>query len=877
MDLNADVDTGTTFKRRRATLTKNPPPSAFPFAHSLRKPQSTAILQRAPSAPQVRSQATSQSNRDFHHRTQSSAFDSSTSSLDHLSRDHSPVFPSSDSFATAANNRQSPLTSTSASQASDARHNDLIGAPFDASGLLSSFQAVTTNEKYNTGVQSPQPPPLNHVNTSPDLRQHPLRTSQTFGPGGLAMMEVTPPKSENGILSPKRFSGDGQAKPAGPFRKKSGFSSFVNNMLGSPRTIKISAPENPLHITHVGYDNQTGQFTGLPADWQRILSDSGIPKTEQEQNPQMMVDIVETYRSNFDGTDDGVWQKFDHAKLSNSPQSSSNSSSHQGPGLTSPSIGSNSTAYSPMVGVMSPPASPRFPQNHEGSFENPRAPPPIPKAPVTSPAPAMRSGQAIMMPNRAPPRPPQQHLRDLAPARPAPSPPVTRDLPLRPSEEHPKQPPLTSSTPVLPPTPGDAARSRANSKSSALTPPRSQAAVQSPVQYQQQQEHAMMLAQQAIQSKQLDRSRSQRQAAQGAPDVPPKMLPQHASPNVPQTQFTAVTDSPALHGTQQMAMVGPAPGPRPRTRRQQSTMVDITARLKAICSPGDPTTKYTNLNKIGQGASGGVFTAYETGTKRCVAIKQMNLEQQPKKDLIINEILVMKDSKHKNIVNFIDSYLHNGDLWVVMEYMQGGSLTDVVTFNVMSESQIAAVCREASGFMMTLMTLHLHSKNVIHRDIKSDNILLSERGDIKLTDFGFCAQINDTQNKRTTMVGTPYWMAPEVVTRKEYGRKVDIWSLGIMAIEMIEGEPPYLTESPLRALYLIAKYGTPRIKDEQALSPVFRDFLHFALRVEPEKRASAHDLLHHPFLQNCAPLASLAPLVQSARESRAAEKANRGH
>ena len=343
------------------------------------------------------------------------------------------------------------------------------------------------------------------------------------------------------------------------------------------------------------------------------------------------------------------------------------------------------------------------------------------------------------------------------------------------------------------------------------------------------------------------------QAQQALPVRAPskRQQPQQPTPPTPQNQFQRPELNGVPHPSQQ-ARAGP--GPRPRHRARQSTSIDIVARLKQICTEGDPRDIYTSLTKIGQGASGGVFTGYENGTNRLVAIKQMNLEQQPKKDLIINEILVMKDSSHPNIVNFIDSFLVLGELWVIMEFMEGGSLTDVVTFNIMSEGQIAAVCRE------TLKGLqHLHSKGVIHRDIKSDNILLSMEGNIKLSesrshlqatdltnslaDFGFCAQINEAHNKRTTMVGTPYWMAPEVVTRKEYGRKVDIWSLGIMAIEMIEGEPPYLTESPLRALYLIATNGTPAIKDDQALSPVFKDFLYFALKVDPEKRASAHDLL----------------------------------
>ncbi|KAI9258240.1 Pak2 protein [Sporodiniella umbellata] len=301
-----------------------------------------------------------------------------------------------------------------------------------------------------------------------------------------------------------------------------------------------------------------------------------------------------------------------------------------------------------------------------------------------------------------------------------------------------------------------------------------------------------------------------------------------------------------------------------RVKEKKHAMKDaeVIERLRTICNEADPTLIYQRMRKIGQGASGGVYIAYSQGSDFPVAIKQMNLEQQPKKELIINEILVMKESKQKNIVNFIDSYLWRGDLWVVMEYMEGGSLTDVVTNNMMMEGQIAAVCYEVLEGLQ-----HLHSKGVIHRDIKSDNILLSSFGDIKLTDFGFCAQLNEMQSKRTTMVGTPYWMAPEVVTRKEYGPKVDIWSLGIMAIEMIEGEPPYLNENPLRALYLIANNGTPKLQNREALSPVFRDFLDKCLEVEVDRRPSASIMLQHPFLELADPLPSLAPLIRAAREA----------
>eukprot|EP00049_Salpingoeca_infusionum_P007768 m.126081 g.126081 ORF g.126081 m.126081 type:complete len:486 (+) comp13817_c0_seq1:112-1569(+) len=294
---------------------------------------------------------------------------------------------------------------------------------------------------------------------------------------------------------------------------------------------------------------------------------------------------------------------------------------------------------------------------------------------------------------------------------------------------------------------------------------------------------------------------------------------------------------------------------------------EVLARLREIVNPANPRELYEGLSKIGQGASGTVYTATEKSTQRSVAIKSMNLAQQPKKELIINEIIVMREYNQENIVNYLDSYLVSDDeLWVVMEFLAGGSLTDVVTETILNEGQIAAICRECLKALA-----YLHDRAVIHRDIKSDNILLGMDGSVKLTDFGFCAQLANEASKRSTMVGTPYWMAPEVVTRKQYGPKVDIWSLGIMAIEMIEGEPPYLNENPLRALYLIATNGTPELQNPEQLSDVFKDFLSRCLEMSVDDRASAQELLQHDFLKKAAPLRTLVPLIRAAKQALAGQ------
>jgi hypothetical protein len=281
--------------------------------------------------------------------------------------------------------------------------------------------------------------------------------------------------------------------------------------------------------------------------------------------------------------------------------------------------------------------------------------------------------------------------------------------------------------------------------------------------------------------------------------------------------------------------------------------------LQMVVNPGDPRLRYKNLIKIGEGSTGTVFVANDLQQHNAlVAIKRMNLHKQQRRELLFNEVVIMRDYKHKNVVEMYGSYLVDDELWVVMEYLAGGALTDIVTKTRMDENQIASVCKSVLRSLA-----FLHANGVIHRDIKSDSILLSSDGRVKLTDFGFVAQVSHDLQKRKSLVGTPYWMAPEVISRLPYGTEVDIWSLGIMIIEMIDGEPPYFDQPPLQAMRFIRDMPPPKFKDTMhRISPRLQGFLDRMLVRDPTQRATAAELLEHPFIRQVTSTDCLMSLIQ---------------
>lgn len=617
----------------------------------------------------------------------------------------------------------------------------------------------------------------------------------------------------------------------------------------------VSNPINFTHKVHVGFDPTSGNFTGLPDTWKSLLQHSKITNEDWKKDPVAVIEVLEFY-SDING-----------ASANNTP-------------INSPALGPKNSGFQDLI-------KPPNKANYKPTRVAPK--PPVPyhlTQKSSSPQPQPQSQpqpqhhqhqhpqhpqypkhhQHPQHPNVAQPPPPgssqqQGHSNvsplsnlmnnsskenDLVPVRKAPPPPPSSQNQSKPQANHydpssaqnyPKSTgparglsvgaPSTSVPKQVPPAlpnsdkvsnPGMKQFNLTNKLDDAVKPLHINKPSMPPMRHEMDHQGTNKVENKnMVKDQELNRSQSK-----GQPSKTPKQI---------------------------------------KKEREKLNEMQVISKLKTVVNNDDPTPLFKIIEKAGQGASGSVYLAESLKQNhKKVAIKQMDLNVQPRKELIINEILVMKDSQHRNIVNFLDSYLrNNNDLWVIMEYMEGGSLTEIIDNNdfKLTELQISIICRE------TLKGLqHLHKKHIIHRDIKSDNLLLDAQGNVKITDFGFCAKLTDQRTKRATMVGTPYWMAPEVVKQKEYDEKVDVWSLGIMTIEMIEGEPPYLNEEPLKALYLIATNGTPKLKKPELLSNSIKKFLSICLCVDVRYRALTDELIQHSFIQNNnGKVEHLAPLL----------------
>ncbi|XP_059514888.1 mitogen-activated protein kinase kinase kinase kinase 4 isoform X32 [Myotis daubentonii] len=272
----------------------------------------------------------------------------------------------------------------------------------------------------------------------------------------------------------------------------------------------------------------------------------------------------------------------------------------------------------------------------------------------------------------------------------------------------------------------------------------------------------------------------------------------------------------------------------------------------------DPAGIFELVEVVGNGTYGQVYKGRHVKTGQLAAIKVMDVTEDEEEEIKLEINMLKKYSHHRNIATYYGAFIkksppgHDDQLWLVMEFCGAGSITDLVKNtkgNTLKEDWIAYISRE---ILRGLAHLHIH--HVIHRDIKGQNVLLTENAEVKLVDFGVSAQLDRTVGRRNTFIGTPYWMAPEVIACDEnpdatYDYRSDLWSCGITAIEMAEGAPPLCDMHPMRALFLIPRNPPPRLKSKK-WSKKFFSFIEGCLVKNYMQRPSTEQLLKHPFIRD---------------------------
>ncbi|XP_065279790.1 mitogen-activated protein kinase kinase kinase kinase 4 isoform X25 [Emys orbicularis] len=283
------------------------------------------------------------------------------------------------------------------------------------------------------------------------------------------------------------------------------------------------------------------------------------------------------------------------------------------------------------------------------------------------------------------------------------------------------------------------------------------------------------------------------------------------------------------------------------------SLVDID-----LSSLRDPAGIFELVEVVGNGTYGQVYKGRHVKTGQLAAIKVMDVTEDEEEEIKLEINMLKKYSHHRNIATYYGAFIkksppgHDDQLWLVMEFCGAGSITDLVKNtkgNTLKEDWIAYISREILRGLA-----HLHAHHVIHRDIKGQNVLLTENAEVKLVDFGVSAQLDRTVGRRNTFIGTPYWMAPEVIACDEnpdatYDYRSDLWSCGITAIEMAEGAPPLCDMHPMRALFLIPRNPPPRLKSKK-WSKKFFSFIEGCLVKNYMQRPSTEQLLKHPFIRD---------------------------